>query len=94
MATDKRLGQLFEKLAQPDNKGFSKKIDIISLKREYEHLNVTNGSSYTREGSYLDEKYFMKKHYEKHTLDTRIEPHSNGIGKGKLLYIELTGYKK
>jgi len=87
MATDKKLGQLFERLAQPDTKGYSEKIDVTSLTGEYEALNVTNGSNYTREGSYLDEKYFLKKYYEKYTLDTKKESHSNGIGKGKLKYI-------
>jgi len=93
MATDKKLGELFEKLAQPDNKGYSNKIDVTSLTGEYEVLNVTNGSSYTREGSYLDEKYYLKKYYKKYILDTSSKPHSNGIGKGKLRFIQLVGYK-
>jgi len=97
MRTDKKLGLLFEKLAQPNAKGFSNKIDVRTLMGEYEILNITNGSSYTREGSYLDKKYFLKKYYEKYyekyILNTKEEPHKNGIGKGKLQYIELIGFK-
>ena len=40
-----------------------------------------------------DKKYYLKKYYEKYTLDTRDESHSNGIGKGKLKFIKLVGYK-
>jgi len=93
MGTDNKLGKQFEKLASPNKQGFSQKIDVTSLNGENEILNVTNGSSYTREGSYLDEKYYIKKYYEKYTLDTSKESHKKGIGKGKLQYIELIGYK-
>jgi len=93
MGTDNKLGKQFEELANPNEEGFSQKIDVTSLDGENEILNVTNGSSYTRKGSYLDEKYYIKKYYEKYTLDTSIEDHKKGIGKGKLQSIELIGYK-
>ena len=57
-------------------------------------LNVNNGSNYSRQTSYLYEKYYMIKTYEKGVLDTKIDNQKNaGIGLGKLLTIKLNGFK-
>ena len=56
-------------------------------------MKVTNGSSFSREGSYLDKKYYLEKQYEKGIINTHTDSQSSGIGKGKLKCIKLDGYK-
>lgn len=85
-----KKGKAFEIIANPDKKGFSQTIDIESLP---DTLKVTNGSSYSREGSYLDENYYLIKNYEKGFINTKNESQKNGIGKGKLKSIQLAGFK-
>lgn len=85
-----KKGKAFEKIANPDKKGFSQTINTESLPN---NLKVTNGSSYSREGSYLDEKYYLIKNYEKGSINTKNENQKNGIEKGKLQSIQLAGLK-
>jgi hypothetical protein len=87
---DKR-GKEFEKIASPNKQGISSDIKLNSLP---DNLKVTNGSSYSREGSYLDEKYYLIKNYEKGSINTKNEDQKKGIGKGKLQSIQLAGFKK
>lgn len=81
-------GKKFEALVNPDKKGVS---NFISLDEMPDDLKVTNGSNYTREGSYLDKKYFFEKVYEKGTINTHKDKQSSGIGKGKLISLKLDG---
>lgn len=85
-----KKGKAFEKIANPDKKGFPQTINTESLPN---NLKVTNGSSYSREGSYLDEKYYLIKNYEKGSINTKNENQKNGIEKGKLQSIQLAGLK-
>ena len=85
-----KKGKAFEEIAKPDRKGVSQTINTDSLP---DNLKVTTGSSYSREGSYLDEKYFLIKNYEKGSINTKKEDQKNGIGKGKLQSIQLVGFK-
>ena len=92
MATQQKEGKLFEEYAQPDEKGVSDHIDVSNNNNKI--LNVNNGSNYSRQTSYLYEKYYMIKTYEKGVLDTKIDNQKNaGIGLGKLLTIKLNGFK-
>lgn len=92
MATQQKEGKLFEEYAKPDKKGVSDHIDVSNNNNKI--LNVNNGSNYSRQTSYLYEKYYMIKTYEKGVLDTKIDNQKNaGIGLGKLLTIKLNGFK-
>ena len=44
-----KKGKEFEKIASPNKKGISSDIKVNSLP---DNLKITNGSSYSREGSY------------------------------------------
>lgn len=87
---DKR-GKEFEKIANPDNNGVSSNIHVSCLS---DNLKVTNGCNYTRKGSYLDDKYYIEKTYEKGSINTKTDPQKTGVGKGKLKSIKLIGFKK
>ena len=87
---EEKSGKEFEKIAKPDSTGTSK---LISLESVPDNLKVTNGSSFSREGSYLDKKYYLEKQYEKGIINTHTDSQSSGIGKGKLKCIKLDGYK-
>ena len=87
---EKKRGIDFEKIANPDETGISGEIYIKDLPP---HLNVTNGSNFSRANSYLDEKYYLIKKYEKDGVDTRTQNQREGIGKGKLISIQLNGLK-
>ena len=87
---DKR-GKEFERIANPDKNGVSSNIQVTCLP---DNLKVTNGCNYTRKGSYLDDKYFIEKNYEKGSINTKTEAQMNGVGKGKLKSIKLVGLKK
>jgi len=88
---EEKKGKEFEKIANPNKSG---KSELISLDKLPVHLKVTNGSSYTRKGSYLDRKYYLIKNYEKGSINTKNEDQKKGIGKGKLQSIQLAGLKK
>ena len=91
---EKKRGIDFEKIANPDETGISSEIYIKDLPP---HLNVTNGSNFSRANSYLDKKYYLIKKYIKdgaiYIVDTRIHNQREGIGKGKLISIKLDGLK-
>ena len=91
---EKKRGIDFEKIANPDETGISGEIYIKDLPP---HLNVTNGSNFSRANSYLDKKYYLIKKYIKdgaiYIVDTRIHNQREGIGKGKLISIQLNGLK-
>ena len=87
---EEKTGIEFEKIAKPDTKGKSK---AISLEDVPDNLKVTNGSNFSRKGSYLDNKYYLEKKYEKGTINTHTENQIAGIGKGKLKSIKLDGFK-
>ena len=87
---EEKNGKEFEKIAKPDSTGKSK---LISLESVPDSLKVTNGSSFSRAGSYLDKKYYLEKHYEKGIINTHTDSQTSGIGKGKLKYMKLDGYK-
>ncbi|MCI6298533.1 MAG: hypothetical protein MR582_02660 [Campylobacter sp.] len=91
----KNRGIDFEKIASPDATGTSRKIYIEKLPP---HLNITNGSDFSRANSYLDRKYYLEKKYIKkdgttYTVNTRKQNQREGIGKGKLISIKLDGLK-
>lgn len=87
---EKKRGIEFENIASPDAAGISGEIYIKDLPL---HLNVTNGSNFSRANSYLDKKYYLIKKYEKDKIDTRTQNQREGIGKGKLISIKLDGLK-
>ena len=91
---EKKRGIDFEKIANPDETGISGEIYIKDLPP---HLNVTNGSNFSRANSYLDKKYYLIKKYIKdgaiYIVGTRIHNQREGIGKGKLISIKLNGLK-
>ena len=92
MATDNKIGKLFEEVAQPDNKGFSQEIDVIY--NNLIELNITNGSSYSRNASYLYNKYYLIKTYKNGIINSKnTNVKNSGIGLGKLLKIKLNGLK-
>lgn len=92
MATQQKEGKLFEEYAKADEKGVSDHIDVSNNNNKI--LNVNNGSNYSRQTSYLYEKYYLVKTYEKGVLDTKVANQKNaGIGLGKLLTIKLNGFK-
>ena len=94
MGTDQKKARLFIELARPDNKGISKPIDVTTLSDKYEELNVTNGSSYSRKSSQLQEDYYLIKIYENGRVDTKNDTGDNvGVGLGKLKTIQLNGFK-
>ena len=91
----KNRGIEFEKIASPDAAGISREVYIEELPP---HLNVTNGSNFSRANSYLDTKYYLEKEYKKkdgttYTVNTRKQNQREGIGKGKLISIKLNGLK-
>lgn len=88
---EEKKGKEFEKLANPDVNGISKPIDVSNAP---DFLKVTNGSSFSREGSYLDNKYWLNKKYEKGEVNTRIDNQKAGIGKGRLISIQLDGFRE
>lgn len=87
---DKR-GKEFERIANPDKNGVSSNIKVSSLS---DNLKVTNGCNYTRKDSYLDNKYYIEKMYEKGSINTKTDTQKTGVGKGKLEFIKLIGLKK
>ena len=87
---EKKRGIEFENIASPDAAGISREVYIEELPP---HLNVTNGSNFSRANSYLDKKYYLIKKYEKDGVDTRTQNQREGIGKGKLISIKLNGLK-
>ncbi len=94
MATDKKKSIEFIRLANPNGNGISQPVDVINLQGQYQSLNVSNGSSYSRKKSHLQEKYYLIKVYEKGTIDTKIATGDNaGVGLGKLKTIQLNGEK-
>ena len=94
MGTDQKKAKLFIELAKPNEKGISKPIDVTTLSGKYEELNVTNGSSYSRKTSQLQEEYYLIKTYERGTIDTKVNTADNaGVGLGKLKTIQLNGFK-
>jgi len=98
---DINLGQMFEELARPNERGFSEPIDVKNIYGQYEQLNVTNGSSYSRgyseaknQVSYLYNKYYLIKQYERGYLNTETDNRPNaGVGMGSLLTIKLNGFR-
>jgi len=94
MATDIKKGKAFIKLANPNNNGISKPIDVNNMGEDNKNLNVSNGSSYSRKTSYLYENYNLIKVYEKGKIDTKENNKRNaGVGLGKLKTIQLNGKK-
>ena len=87
---EEKRGLEFEKVASPNKNGVSPYINVSNLP---DNLKVTNGCNYTRQGSYLDKKYYIEKKYENGTINTKIAPQKTGIGKGKLESIKLIGLK-
>jgi len=77
MGTDIKKGKKFVELAKPDKEGKSEWIDVVNLPQDYEELKVTNGCSWARNKSWLQEKYNVEKRYN---------------GK-KLTHIKLNGFK-
>lgn len=94
MGTDIKKSNEFINLANPNENGISVPIDVTNLQGQYQSLNVSNGSSYSRKKSYLQEKYYLIKVYEKGTIDTKTNTTDNaGVGLGKLKTIQLNGKK-
>nr|WP_321319029.1 hypothetical protein [uncultured Campylobacter sp.] len=91
---EKQRGIEFENIASPDAAVISREIYIKDLPL---HLNVTNGSNFSRANSYLDKKYYLIKKYIKdgtiYIINTRVQNQREGIGKGKLISIKLDGLK-
>ena len=92
---EKQRGIEFEKIDSHDAAGISREVYIEELPP---HLNVTNGSNFSRANSYLDTKYYLEKEYKKkdgttYTVNTRKQNQREGIGKGKLISIKLNGLK-
>jgi len=95
MGTDQKKAKLFVELAKSDKDSISKPIDVTTLTGKYEELNVTNGSSYSRKKSQLQEDYYLIKTYEKGTINTKNNTTDNArVGLGKLKTIQLNGFKK
>jgi len=85
MGTDQKKARLFVELAKPNDEGISKPIDVTTLSGKYEELNVTNGSSYSRKSSQLQQDYYLIKIYEKGIVDKKNDTDDNvGVGLGKL----------
>jgi len=94
MGTDKKKAKKFVELAKPNEQGISDPIDVTNLSGEYEDLNVTNGSSYSRKKSQLQAEFYLKKVYEFGEINTKTNTDDNaGVGLGKLKTIQLIGYK-
>ena len=87
---EEKRGKEFEKCAKPDVLGVSAPVILDSLP---DSLKVTNGSNFSRAGSYLDTMYYLIKNYSKGTVNTKVDSQKSGIGKGKLISIQLNGYK-
>lgn len=69
--TPTELGKLFEKIAQPDENGFSQTFSVVDLAYNYEEgFQTTNGSQWSRKNSYLGKKYEIEKTYEGARLST------------------------
>lgn len=93
MVTQKKEGKIFEEYANPNANGFSDAIDVSA--NDNKVLNVNNGSNYSRQTSYLYQKYYLIKTYEKGQINTRVDNQKNaGIGLGKLLTIKLDGLRE
>lgn len=94
MGTDKKKAENFIALANPDENGVSKPVDVINIKGKNKDLNVSNGSSYSRKKSQLQEEFYLIKVYENGTIDTKVDTKDNaGVGLGKLKTIQLNGKK-
>lgn len=70
--------ELFLELAKPDKAGFSHKVFITDFVGEYAPLIMGNGGDWCRTDGTLGKKYNIKRHKEK----------------GKIVYVELRGYRK
>ncbi len=79
MGTDKRLGKLFIKLANPNNDGVSEWVNVKDTPLGYEELNVTNGSSWSRNKSDLSENYIVEKEYGKSKGRPLLKVRVNGF---------------
>ena len=76
MGTDKEKGKKFIELVNPVD-GETEWIDVCEFPEGYKDLEVTNGCSWCREKSWLQENYIVEKKY-------------NGR---KLTHIKLKGLK-
>ena len=73
MGTDKRKGELFLKLANPDNNGETDWIDVQKLPKNYQELYSNNGYSWCRNKSQLNEDFIVEKQYSgKHLSKVRL----------------------
>ena len=85
---EEKRGKEFELITNPNVAGISSPIKMVSLP-----INVTNGSNFSRKGSYLDCKYYLEKEYERGSINTHTDDQKDGVGKGKLLSIKLDGFR-
>lgn len=74
-------GNLYLKLAKPNDKGVSREVSIDEVTGEYQKLKSTNGYDWIRRRSALQKKYNI-------TIKR-----NNGRVNGKVLSIKLDGYK-
>ena len=77
----------FIEIAKPDDRGYSKPINIDDLPQE---LKDNNGKAWSREDD-LGKKYYMIKEYEIGTIDTRENKQESSGRFGKLKSIQLVG---
>ena len=64
MLTKKTKADLFLKLAQPDEDGFSRKVSISEFKGKYIDLRFGNGADWARSDGVLGKKYNVVRHKE------------------------------
>ncbi len=72
------LGDLFIKLAEPDEDGFSRQVSVQEFVDEYEGLRLGNGGSWCRDDGPLARRFNVRRNK----------------AKGKIVSVELQGFKK
>lgn len=63
----KSKAALFVELAQPDEKGYSRWVEVSEFTGEYERLKLGNGCDFARSDSAFAQKYIIEKDYERTT---------------------------
>lgn len=84
-----KKSELFIQIAKPNSKGFSREVKISELSLE---LRDNNGKAWSREND-LGAKFYMIKKYERGKINTKTDSQKSSGGLGKLLSIQLDGYK-
>lgn len=73
--------ELFLDLAKPDENGVSRKVCENEFAEKYQWLKSTNGYNWIRQISFLQKNYNV------------VIERKNGTTNGKILSIQLNGYK-